>query len=123
MFLYSSWRNLPISTRIQIAEALGIKKVGPTHVRDNVVESDGYVIGDVEAALNVDKLQAYLGTDERDLNTLFKKLVDKVEGNVDTTVDAPVVIPSVGEEVSVNGIPMEPVVEKPKRRGRPKKNG
>ncbi len=124
MFLYSSWRNLPISTRIQIAEALGIKKVGPTHVRDNYVESDGYVIGDVEAALNVDKLQAYLGTDERDLATLFKMLVDKVEGNVDTTSVDELDIPG-GHEGPIVEQEKRSTIETPKkvvRKGRPKKS-
>lgn len=81
MFLYSFWRSLPISTRILIADLLGIKKHGPTHVRDNQVESDGYLIKEVEDALHLDKLQALLQTDERDLATLFKMLVDKVEGS------------------------------------------
>lgn len=141
--LYSKWREISLPTRIQIAEALGIKKHGPTHVRDNVVESDGYLLNEVEAALNVDKLQAYLGSDERDEATLVKMLVDKIEGNVDTTEKVEVLEKN-GEVLSINGVPVseegiatalaEPVADLvdesevviPKRavrRGRPKKNG
>ena len=62
MLLYSQWRSLSLPTRIQLAQTLGIKKFGPTHVRDNVVESDGYLIEDVEKAITVEALQELLDT-------------------------------------------------------------
>ncbi len=101
MFLYSSWRNISLSTRIKIAGVFGIPKVGPTHVRDNYVESDGYKIEDVERALNVDALQKYLETDETDMATLMVWLVDKAEGRYEARLvqrivideDAPLEIP------------------------------
>ncbi len=79
MFLYSHWRNLSLSTRIVIANALGIAKIGPTHVSNNVIESDGYKIDDVERALNVDKLQEYTGSDSTDMQVLFDLTVVKAE--------------------------------------------
>lgn len=129
--LYSAWRNISLPTRIKIADLFGIKKHGPTHVRDNMVESDGYLINEVEAALNVDKLQAYLGTDERDDATLIKMLVDKIEGNVDTTskndaelnfvldVNKEEIAESVSKEDTVK---IEEFKKKVVRRGRPKKD-
>lgn len=74
MFLYSQWRNLDLPTRIRIANDLGIKKVGPTHVRDNVVESDGYLIKDVESVLSTENLQKYLNTTESNSEVLWEWL-------------------------------------------------
>ena len=74
VFLYSKWRAIDLSKRIQIAQALGIKKVGPTHVRDNIVESDGYLIDDVENALTLENLQKYLDTTETNMDTLWEWL-------------------------------------------------
>jgi hypothetical protein len=82
MFLYSHWRSIPLSTRIVIATAFGIAKIGPTHVSNNVVESDGYKIDDVERALNVDKLQEYTGSESTDMQVLFDLMVAKAEGRI-----------------------------------------
>ena len=115
MFSYSLWRSLELPARIKIANDLGIKKIGPTHVRDNVVESDGYVIGDVEKALNVDALQAYLQTDKIDLATLFNMLVKNARGEeVKPVVEA--VIEPVKEEIK------EEVKETVKKVRKTKKN-
>ncbi len=84
IFLYSHWRGLPLSTRNVIATAFGIAKVGPTHVANNVIESDGYKIDDVERALNVDKLQVYTGSDSTDMQVLFDLTVAKAEGRMIT---------------------------------------
>lgn len=54
-FLYSRWLALPLSTRVKIATELGIAKTGSTHVVDNRVESDGYSINTVEAALEANE--------------------------------------------------------------------
>ena len=75
MFLYSSWRALDLPTRIKIATELGIKKVGPTHVRDNIIESDGYLIKEVETALSVENLQKHFDTTETNTETLWEWLV------------------------------------------------
>jgi len=79
MLLYSQWRSLSLPTRIQLAQTLGIKKFGPTHVRDNVVESDGYLIEDVEKAITVEALQELLDTTETDITKLFNELVWRAE--------------------------------------------
>ena len=80
MILYGSWLQLSISTRHQIALAFGIIKKAPTEVVNNTVKNDGYLIADVEAALSVEGLQKYLGTDESDHIKLWGYLVDKIEG-------------------------------------------
>lgn len=75
IFLYSNWRRLDISTRIRIASELGIKKLGPTHVRDNIIESDGYKIEDVEEALSLENLQKHFQTTETNLDLLWNWLI------------------------------------------------
>lgn len=80
IFLYSNWSDLSITARHQIAHALGIAKKHPTHVDSNRIVSDGYEMKDIEKALNVENLQAYLETKETDLTVLWEMLVSKVEG-------------------------------------------
>ncbi len=80
MILYSRWLNLPIATRQAIALAFGINKKNPTHVVDNHVRDDGYVIGDIESALTVERMQAYLDNKSIDEHVLFETLVAKAEG-------------------------------------------
>lgn len=79
-FLYSHWLALPLSTRAEIASKFGIAKTGPTHVFDNRIQSDGYAIQDVENALGMEALQTFVGSKETDMNVLFTKLVDIIEG-------------------------------------------
>ncbi len=91
MFLYSKWCELNISTRHAIAAQFGIQKKGPTEVFDNHIKSDGYLIKEVEEALNIDALQKYIGTNETDMMVLWMWLIEKIEGreltqvNMDTT--------------------------------------
>lgn len=80
MFLYSHWLALDLSTRIKIASIFGIQKSGSTHVVDNQVKVDGFKVEDVEAALNVDALQKYLGSEETDMLVLWDKLKLKIYG-------------------------------------------
>ncbi len=110
MFLYSKWLQLDLSTRNKIASEFHIQKKNSTHVQDNVVVSDGYLIKDVEQALNVDALQKYLGSVDTDMAILMDMLVDKVNP----------VIYSIQEEiveamVPVEIVKIEPVVEVKKR--------
>lgn len=80
MILYSSWRALSLPTRVVIATAFGIAKVGPTHVRDNYIESDGYKIEDVENALSVEAMQKYTNLTSNDHTMLWEHMVSKAEG-------------------------------------------
>ncbi len=80
MFLYSRWLQLPLPTRAAIASSFGIIKKGSTEVFENRVVSDGYVITEVEEALNIDAIQKYLGADDTDMVVLWDKMVCKVEG-------------------------------------------
>lgn len=76
MFLYHKWLELPLQTRVRIANEFGIIKRTSTHVFDNVVQSDGYDIKEVEQALNLNALQQKLDTTETDLNILWEWLVN-----------------------------------------------
>lgn len=104
LFLYSRWTSLSLPTRIKIASQFNIQKKGPTEVFDNQIKSDGYLIKDVEEALNIDAIQAYIGTQETDMMTLWLWLIDKVEGreltqvNIDTTSSPPQTAPQGGEK-------------------------
>lgn len=80
MILFSQWRNLPLSTRIKIAEQFGFKKVRSTHVANNEIVDDGFNIKDIEASLEVYHLQNYLDTAETDMGILWGWMVDKIEG-------------------------------------------
>ncbi len=92
MFLYHAWCELNINTRHRIAQDFNIAKKLPTEVFNNTIKSDGYVVKDIEQALNIDALQKYIGTSETDMALLWTWLVDKAEGreltnvNIDTTV-------------------------------------
>ena len=65
MMMYSKWLELPLTTRHLIAQKLNIEKKNPTHVMDNKVISDGYVIQDVETAMSLANLLTYLSTTKR----------------------------------------------------------
>ncbi len=79
-FLYSHWVALPLPTRVAIAAKFGIAKTGSTHVVGDRIQDDGFKIQDVENALNIDKIQEFLGVENTDMNTLFTLLVAKIEG-------------------------------------------
>ncbi len=113
MFLYSVWRATPLPTRIKIANAFGIAKVGPTHVRDNYIESDGYKIEDVERALNIDAIQKYIGLETTDMQVLWDAMVAKAEGK---TVEPILVVPV--EVVEFAKSQPSVLVDAPKKRGR-----
>lgn len=79
-FLYSHWLDLSLTTRITIAKAFGIAKIGSTHVQDNRIVSDGFNIKDVENALTPEAMQNYTGSDSTDMQVLFDLTVAKAEG-------------------------------------------
>lgn len=82
MIPYTRWTGIPLSTRIKIAEQFNIPKVRSTHVSNDYVQDDGYNVKDMETALSVPNMQAYLNSTETDLMILFQQMVDKVEGKV-----------------------------------------
>ena len=92
MFLYHKWLSLPLYVRADIAQKFGIAKVNPTHVADNKVINDGYLIKDVESALSVENIQKFLETKEDDMSVLFAMLITKIEGKeAPLSEDKPVV--------------------------------
>jgi len=58
MILYSRWLELPLLTRVKLAEQFGIPKTGATEVFSNVVMKDGYAIKDIEEKLTLEAMQA-----------------------------------------------------------------
>lgn len=120
MFLYHKWMELNINTRHAIAAQFGIEKKGSTEVFNNTIKSDGYLVKDVEQALNIDALQEYLGTHETDMMILWMWLVEKIEGKELTQVNMDTTIPTVSEAKHSTPVAVGEECNKPKR-GRPKK--
>lgn len=83
--LYSRWVYLPLDTRNKIAEAFDIVKKGSVEVFSNTIKSDGYLIADIDNAITVSSMQAYLGSKETDSNVLFELLVNKFQPKVMAT--------------------------------------
>lgn len=133
MFLYSRWLQLPLTTRHKLAAHFGIIKRGSTEVFDNQIKSDGYLVKEIEEALNIDAIQKYLGVAETDMLTLWMWLIEKIEDRPLTQVNIDTTTAEINKTFDENFIetinkleivdPTSPkyVAIKPKR-GRPKKN-
>lgn len=88
----------------------GIPKKGATEVANNEVVKDGYLISDIENALNIDALQKWLNTDETDFLVLWDWLIASAEGRARTaqatiTVaneEEPIVVPENGHVITVD---------------------
>lgn len=116
MFLYSHWVNASLATRQKIAKQFGIIKRGPTEVVNDAIKSDGYLLKEVEEALNIDAIQKFLETEETEYVLLWNMLIDKVEGR-EPRVE---LIVSARGNVIANGVPIVSI-NPPKKRGRPAK--
>lgn len=101
MIPYHRWILLPIHVRNAIAFEFGIVKKGSTEVVNNTIKSDGYDINDIANALNMQALQAYLGTDMDDLSVLFDFLIQRMNEPIKPDIEEPTPEPA-----------PEPVVEK-----------
>jgi hypothetical protein len=88
---YSLWMGTPFITRVKIAQQFGIAKLRATHVSDNVVVDDGYNAKDIESAMNVEAMQAFLESKDTDVDTLFALVVERIENPVITVVSEPIV--------------------------------
>lgn len=91
--LYSRWLAVPLETRNKIAQLFGIGRRGGVEVNSNEIKSDGYLIQDVEQALNVEALQNYLRTTETNLEVLWNNLLAVVEGRATLPEAKPEVAP------------------------------
>lgn len=90
MILYSRWLSLPLDIRHKIAAEFNIAKKGATHVVDNKVQNDGFLIEEIETALNRDALQLYLGMmKEKEMEVLWNTLVARMKGEEITIVTPP----------------------------------
>ncbi len=120
MFLYSRWISLPLHTRIAVASQFGIIKRGPTEVFNNTIKSDGYLIGEVEEALNEVNLLNYLKIEIGPTHAeLFDLTLRKMEGKDELVVEpTPEPVPEVPVIVEK---PLEVIKTPKKKGGRPKK--
>ena len=98
-FLYSKWLALDLPTRHRIAEEFGIVKKGSTHVQDNIVVSDGFLISEVEQALNLENMQRILNTEETDVFVLWDMLV-----NSTPVSDSEIIHLEVEPEITAEGV-------------------
>lgn len=125
--LFSKWNNLSLSTRVQIATAFGVSKIGPTHVFNNTIQSDGFKFQDIERAITIEKMQEYLNTNQANFDTLWDMLVTKTEGRLEEiTVDSKVgtlvtIKPPTIVVVSKAQMKAAKEIFSPKKRGRPAK--
>lgn len=79
MFLYSQWCELPLTTRIKIADKFGIQKTGSTHVQDNVVVSDGYNMKEVEKYMSQESITSFIGCDFGNIDQNWTAFLEKIE--------------------------------------------
>lgn len=119
--IFSKWHGLSLPTRIKIATAFGIAKVGPTHVADNQIQSDGYKFQDIERAITVESLQRYLSSNETDFGTLFLQLVDRMEGREIGSVPLNGTISTSAQIIPEKVVETSVPLPTPKKRGRPAK--
>lgn len=80
MISFSVWHSLPLASRVKICNTFGVSKIGPTHVVNDRIESDGYRFQDIEAALTISSLQAFTNSKEKDFNMLWNLMAEKLEG-------------------------------------------
>jgi len=113
-FLYSKWLELDLPTRHRIAQEFGIVKRNSTHVQDNVVVSDGYLIKEVEQALNLDAMQRVLNTSETDMAILWDILVNSTP--VSKSETAPLQVSSEDVEPKIEEV--NTIEDKPKKHGK-----
>jgi hypothetical protein len=113
--------ELKLPVRYRIAQAFGIAKKGPTHVDSNVIVSDGYSIKEIENALNIDAMQAYLETKEQDPSKLWDMLIAKIEGREVPTLSPPTQIAPTDEVIQPPVKAPKILPEVKKKRGRPAK--
>jgi len=78
--------DTPLNVRTKITEQFGVPKIRSVHVANNVVVDDGYNVKDIERIISVENLQEFLGTNESNLEVLFQRLVDKMEGKEEPQV-------------------------------------
>jgi hypothetical protein len=78
MFSYSKWLDLPLATRVKLAEIFGITKTGATEVASNHVIKDGYAIKDLEEKLTPEAMQEYLGAVDGEDANLFDLVIEEV---------------------------------------------
>lgn len=133
MMLYSKWLETPLPLRMKIAAAFGIEKKGSTEVFNNMVKADGYLLKDIESKITVASMQKHLDTSVSDFTKLWDAVVAVAKG--EKPVLEPVTILPKEEVAQFNKnyeertpgktAPVageEPIEEKPKSRGRVKKN-
>lgn len=112
MLPYTLWSKLPLSTRVKISTQFGVSKVRSTHVSDNKVVDDGYNIHEIENALNIPAMQAYLDSDETDFFKLFEMTVDKIEGRLPVVSENQPIVPETEKEMIEESKPNKKISKK-----------
>jgi len=72
------WLALPMLTRIKLREIFNIPKSKGSLVEGNVVKSDGTTYEDLKA-ITLEKMQAFLESDQTDFVKLFNSCLEKIE--------------------------------------------
>ncbi len=85
--------------RQKIAAEFNIAKKRPTHVSDNHVVDDGYMVADIEMMLTAENIRAYLDCPESDVSVLWDMLVSEMDG----TKMAPYSGPTSGTGAGLSG--------------------
>lgn len=115
------WLQLPVTVRAEMRKVFNIpRSSGGTVVSaisngkaTQVQTSDGTTPQDL-AVLTVEKMQIYLGSEEKDIHKLFQDCALKVN---ESLIVVPKKFEHPVEAAEVNHV--VPVVESPKKRGRP----
>lgn len=102
--MYGKWLGLSLETRNKIAQLFGIIKKGATEVFSNEIKNDGYLVQDIEAALTIEAMQKYLGSEHTDRDLLASMLVSKIETQsviTATPIPEPVIATGTFEKIEV----------------------
>ncbi len=83
------WLEVPMQVRMKLREVFQIPKSQGSLVEGNVVKSDGTTYKDLEA-ITVEKMQAFMETEETDFITLFHASINKIQTSLEAENPAPV---------------------------------
>lgn len=79
-FNYQDWVQLSIGLRQKIAFTFGVKKVGPTHVVNNEIQSDGYLMKDLSERLSLSALELHFNLIGMSYDDLWNRMLLEAEG-------------------------------------------
>lgn len=86
-FPLARWQELPMHTRLALAQQFGIHKSGSVHVIDSRIVQDGYTLQEIQNKLTPDAVREWTGSTVEDINELWDEMVAKAEGRTVTVID------------------------------------